>query len=95
MELVLSDKYQISTDQFNYILQEKSVVKDGNNAGQEYTKNIGYYGKLEQALKVVLDLKIKDVDKANIKQLHDHLALINDVMKDMVKRLETQMEGLK
>lgn len=46
MEISIGDKYVITADQYQYVLQERKTKKDGKDAGGEYLSTIGYYTKL-------------------------------------------------
>ncbi len=69
MKLKIDDNYQIVSDSMQYILQEVKVTKEGENIGTEYIDNIGYYGKIVQALKDYKELKIRKSDVTSIDAL--------------------------
>lgn len=46
--IVIDDKFVITSDQFQFILQEKKIAKSGKNAGKEWLSTVGYYPKLSQ-----------------------------------------------
>ncbi|MCE6966085.1 DUF5405 family protein [Enterobacter sp. MW07] len=43
INLKVSEKYVITSDQFQFILQEKKIAKSGKNAGKEWLDTIGFY----------------------------------------------------
>lgn len=43
INIVIDDKFVITSDQFQFILQEKKIAKSGKNAGKEWLDAIGYY----------------------------------------------------
>lgn len=65
LKIHLTDKYQITADSFQYILQEKSISESRN----DYEKNIAYYGTLEQLVKGLLEREIKSSAVEQIAQL--------------------------
>ena len=42
-------------DSKNWIISKKSIAEKGNNIGEEVSRTIGYYGKLEHAWKSLID----------------------------------------
>ena len=50
MEIPLKNNLYIRSDEFQYILAEKCIVEEGENKGEEYWKNWGYYPKLSHLL---------------------------------------------
>ena len=57
----INEKYYLDTDTYNYILLERSIVKDekSKNYGKETFKNIAYYGNLETLYKAIIEKEIK------------------------------------
>ena len=50
IRIEVGDKWVITSDQYQFILNEKKVVKTGNKAGEEWLDTIGYYPKIEQLI---------------------------------------------
>nr|DAG09918.1 MAG TPA: protein of unknown function DUF5405 [Caudoviricetes sp.] len=50
IRIEIGDKWVITSDQFQFILNEKKVVKAGKNAGEEWLATIGYYPKINQLI---------------------------------------------
>ncbi|HGL6566138.1 TPA: DUF5405 family protein [Enterobacter hormaechei] len=48
IRIEIADKWVITSDQFQFILNEKKVIKSGKNAGEEWLDIIGYYPKINQ-----------------------------------------------
>ncbi|WP_237680779.1 DUF5405 family protein [[Erwinia] mediterraneensis] len=46
MQISISEKYVVTGDQYQYILNERKTVKEGKNAGSEYQQTVGYFPKL-------------------------------------------------
>ena len=59
MKIKIDDKHQIISDPMQYILQEKKIVKEGDNKGDEYWVTLGYHGTIEGALKSYKELQIR------------------------------------
>ncbi len=50
LRIVIGDKWVITSDQYQFILNEKKVVKSGKKAGEEWLDTIGYYPKINQLI---------------------------------------------
>lgn len=82
----ISDKYYISADNKNYILQEQSTVKDetSKNFGKIVYKDLGYFGKVEEVIRYIIELQIRQyVAKDRINSLEQLLNKIKRIEKDI------------
>ncbi|WP_449549543.1 DUF5405 family protein [Lelliottia nimipressuralis] len=43
INIVIDNRFVITSDQYQFILQEKKVTKSGKNAGKEWLDTIGFY----------------------------------------------------
>lgn len=50
IRIEVGDKWIITSDKYQFILNEKKVVKTGNKAGEEWLDTIGYYPKINQLI---------------------------------------------
>ncbi|EMT4887628.1 TPA: DUF5405 family protein [Klebsiella pneumoniae] len=50
IRIEVGDKWIITSDQYQFILNEKKVVKSGKNVGEEWLDTIGYYPKINQLI---------------------------------------------
>ncbi|EGH3182869.1 hypothetical protein IEA65_004400 [Salmonella enterica] len=50
IHITIGDKWVITSDQYQFILNEKKVVKSGKKAGEEWLDTIGYYPKINQLI---------------------------------------------
>ena len=89
--IIIDDKYCIAADDKNYVLQEKSTVKNENskNFGKETYKIIGYFGKLDSLFNYLLDLKIKTYVSSNRKNtIEQLLKKIDNIKKETEKQFK-------
>lgn len=56
----INEKYYIDSDSLNYILMEKKIYETGKNIGKEYFVNIGYFNRLQDLYKSLIEKEIKD-----------------------------------
>lgn len=82
MNIKLDNKYYLTSDGRQYILQQKKIAQEGQNKGKEYYEPIGYFTKIASAVKAYKELKIKT---SNTKTIDELIQLI----KDLDKKIET------
>lgn len=68
MNIEIGDKFIIKADQYQYVLHEKKIAKEGNNIGKQYYSVVGYYPKLRQLISALINL---DVKLSDVKSLQD------------------------
>lgn len=73
MHIELGDKYVLTADQYQYIVQEKKTVKEGKNAGSEYLSLVGYYPKLSQAITALINLDVQLSDVQSLQAMEQHI----------------------
>ena len=57
IRIEIADKWVITSDQFQFILNEKKVIKSGKNAGEEWLDTIGYYPKINQLISGLIHIQ--------------------------------------
>ena len=62
IRIEVGDKWVITSDQYQFILNEKKVVKTGNKAGKEWLDTIGYYPKINQLISGLIHNQIHGSD---------------------------------
>lgn len=50
IRIEVGDKWVITSDQFQFILNEKKIAQSGKKAGEEWLDIIGYYLKINQLI---------------------------------------------
>lgn len=50
IRIEIGDKWIITSDRYQFILNEKKVVKSGKKTGEEWLDVIGYYPKINQLI---------------------------------------------
>lgn len=48
IRIEIGGRYVVTSDRFQFILQEKKTAETGKNAGKEWLDVVGYYPKLNQ-----------------------------------------------
>lgn len=54
IRISVGDKWVITSDQYQFILQEKKIAKTGKMVGKEWLDTIGYYPKISQLVSGLL-----------------------------------------
>ncbi|MDY0929081.1 DUF5405 family protein [Enterobacter sp. CFBP8995] len=73
MQIDIGDNYVLTADQYQYIVQEKKIVKEGKNAGSEYLSLVGYYPKLSQAITGLIHLDVQLSDVQSLQAMEQHI----------------------
>ncbi|EOO9425755.1 DUF5405 family protein [Escherichia coli] len=66
IRIEVGDKWVITSDQYQFILNEKKVAKSGKKAGEEWLNTIGYYPKINQLVSGLIHHQIHCSDIAAI-----------------------------
>lgn len=92
MRLDINSKFVIESDQYEFTVSEKSVIKSGENAGNILESAIGHFSNLNSAVKFLLDRTVKTSKAVN--DLQQVLREVNEMKRDIDKALEP-LEGNK
>jgi hypothetical protein len=67
MKVTVEGNLFIESDAYNFILKEQTVKKDGSGEGKTIVH--GYFSNIEQAMKRVLKMKIKQSTATTLQEL--------------------------
>ena len=89
MNVRLNSKYNLRTDQNNFILEKVGINKDENSEGfgEETLSGARYYQNLEDVLLAVLKFRLRDTDAITLE------ALVLEI-KDIKEEIRTIMGDL-
>jgi len=76
IRIEVGDKWVITSDQYQFILNEKKVVKSGNKAGEEWLDTIGYYPKINQLISGLVHHQIQNSEIKSLKGMADEIERI-------------------
>ncbi|WBM57408.1 DUF5405 family protein [Enterobacter hormaechei] len=79
IRIEVGDKWVITSDQYQFILNEKKVVKTGNKAGEEWLDTIGYYPKINQLISGLIHHQIQNSEIKSLKSMADEIERIGDL----------------
>lgn len=82
MRIEITDKYVMTSDAHNYILNTKEIVKDGKNAGKTRLRPIAYYSRVSDLIEGIIDRKMKGSLTRTMKGfIQEHRALCDEIRK--------------
>lgn len=73
MQIDIGTKYVLTADQFQYIVREKKVIKEGKNAGSETLALVGYFPKISQAISALIHLDVQLSDVQSLQAMQQHI----------------------
>ncbi|ESN25514.1 TPA: hypothetical protein I3301_003099 [Enterobacter cloacae subsp. cloacae] len=79
IRIEVGDKWVITSDQYQFILNEKKVVKSGKKAGEEWLDTIGYYPKINQLISGMIHHQIHNSEIQSIKAMADEIERIGEL----------------
>ncbi|EOG8087938.1 DUF5405 family protein [Enterobacter roggenkampii] len=68
INIVIDKRFVITSDQYQFILQEKKIAKSGKNAGKEWLYTIGFYPTIS---KLVSGLVLHNILTGEARQFSD------------------------
>lgn len=68
INIVIDNKFVITSDQFQFILQEKKIAKSGKNVGKEWLDTVGFYPTIS---KLVSALALHNILTGEARQFSD------------------------
>jgi hypothetical protein len=80
MEIQITDKYVMTSDAHNFILNEVSVVKSGKTTGKVRLRPIGYYSCVSDLVEGVISKRMKSSTTRTMKAfLSEHTQLVDEI----------------
>lgn len=85
IRIEVDDKWVITSDQYQFILNGKKVVKTGNKAGEEWLDTIGYYPKIEQLISGLIHHHIQQSTITSIEEMAAEIKRIGEMCASSIK----------
>ena len=79
IRIEVGDKGVITSDQYQFILNEKKVIKSGNKAGEEWLDTIGYYPKINQLISGLIHHQIHGSDITAIDAMAEEIERVGQL----------------
>ena len=93
MELKLNEKYRITTIPYNFVLQEKIITKKEDSKNKFYYKNLGFFGKLENAFYYIINNELLGSDSSDVSSLNNHIEDLKGFVSEVVKDIDKQFDN--
>ncbi|MCU6522006.1 DUF5405 family protein [Klebsiella quasipneumoniae] len=81
----LGEKYVVTGSTHDLILNEKKIVKEGKNAGQEALARLGYYSKFEYLVKELCHREILQSEAQSLEELRDYIFALGEKLSKAVE----------
>ena len=82
INIKVGDKWVITSDSLQFILNKKIVAKSGIKKGEVYLKALGYYPRMSQLVNGLIHFHLHDSDVKSISALADELERISSLCGD-------------
>lgn len=79
IRIEVGDKWVITSDQYQFILNEKKVAQSGKKAGEEWLDTIGYYPKINQLISGLIHHHIHGSEINSLNSIADEISRIGEL----------------
>ncbi|HEB4091809.1 TPA: hypothetical protein RZ058_002697 [Enterobacter cloacae] len=73
LNIEVGSKYVITGTKFDLVLNEKRIIKEGKNAGQEALVRLSYYSKFDHLVKALCEREIMLSEAQSLAELKTHI----------------------
>ncbi|ECD9318943.1 hypothetical protein FX348_18420 [Salmonella enterica] len=88
IRIEIGDKWVITSDQYQFILNEKKVVKSGKKAGEEWLDTIGYYPKINQLISGLVHHQIQTAPLNSLTEVAAEIEKLSFICEDAFKAVK-------
>lgn len=88
IRIEIGDKWVITSDQFQFILNQKKVVKAGKNAGEEWLNTVGYYPMINQLITGLLHQHIQTRTINSLSEMAEEIKNISFICEEAFKAVK-------
>lgn len=88
IRIEIDDKWVITSDQYQFILNEKKVVKSGNKIGEEWLDTIGYYPKINQLISGLVHHQIQKAPINSLTEMAAEIEKLSFICEDAFKAVK-------
>lgn len=90
MEIQLTDDYRITSEPRNIVLERRVTPQANSKQTEPYWTQVGYYGRLEDALQAVLD---REIEGAPVRDIESLRRFILGVRQDILNAVRSDREA--
>ncbi|MGU3381123.1 DUF5405 family protein [Klebsiella grimontii] len=88
IRIEIGDKWIITSDQYQFILNEKKVAQSGKKAGEEWLDTIGYYPKINQLISGLIHHHIQQSSITTLDAVAAEIERIGEMCASSIKVAE-------
>ncbi|EMB5331444.1 DUF5405 family protein [Salmonella enterica] len=88
IRIEVGDKWVITSDQYQFILNEKKVAQSGKKAGEEWLDTIGYYPKINQLISGLIHHHIQQSSITTLDEMAAEIERIGEMCASSIKVAE-------
>lgn len=88
IRISLGDKWVVTSDCYQFILNKKKVVLSGEKKGHEYLEAVGYYAKIEQLINGLIHFEIRISTVKEMVALSDEVNRVSRLCQDAFLQAE-------
>ncbi|CCR03423.1 hypothetical protein R273_20555 [Salmonella enterica] len=88
IRIEIGDKWVITSDQYQFILNEKKVVKSGKKAGEEWLDTVGYYPKINQLISGLIHHQIQTATVNTLAEMAEEIEKLSFFCEDAFKAVK-------
>lgn len=71
LRISVGNKWVITSDRYQFILNERKIVLSGEKKGQAYLEAVGYYSKIDQLVSGLVHFDVRTAEIKSISSLVD------------------------
>ncbi|HHE4800274.1 TPA: DUF5405 family protein [Escherichia coli] len=88
IRIEVGDKWVITSDQYQFILNEKKVAQSGKKTGEEWLDTIGYYPKINQLISGLIHHHIQQSSITTLDAMAAEIERIGEMCASSIKVAE-------
>ncbi|MBU9829829.1 DUF5405 family protein [Rahnella sp. FC061912-K] len=69
MKIEIDNKWVITSDKYQFILQEKGIAKSGKNEGEEVLKNATFHTQMGSLIRSLIMKEVREADIASLQEM--------------------------
>ena len=85
LDIQIDKDYKITSDPRNFMLQRRTVPKEGKEKGKANWSTLSYHGTIESVLRAYKTLNIKESDATSIAMLLNEIEKIDKTINKVLK----------
>lgn len=88
IRIEIGDKWVITSDQYQFILNEKKVAQSGKKAGEEWLDTIGYYPKINQLISGLVHHQIQSATINSLSEMAAEIEKLSFICEEAFKAVK-------